>query len=506
MNNDQIIGENNPSNAYPTCTVWVAILSLVFTVLFSPISQSATVSVNSTADGASGGCPLRKAINSINLATTQPGCSEVGVYGDMDTIDFNFVGPGPFTIVLTAGQLEITKPVTITGIDSDLLIIDGNLSDRVFFVNNADNVTISFMTITRGRTVSTPAFDEKGGGIYASTSDNLKIVGAIITNNESLAFGGGILVENSFGFELLSSQVLNNVSPLNAGVDLSGSTVNTISNSIISGNRSTRSIGGVGGGLVLFNSAGPPGNVILDTTISDNHSEGGNGHAGGVEIFQAGDTRFIRSTISGNSATGEGGGIRIRGNTGEVVYFINSTVSGNTAGTGGGIHGSRVSTNPYVIALVHATIYDNNATNTGGVFVEQVAPPNAVTVNNIGSIISNSTGGDCNHEFEFTVRIFPFFGDNSCSGVAFGNPQLGPLQNNPSGVTNTHAPAPGSPLLKASSSVHCSEVGGSLTDGLDQNQNTRASPCTIGAAERAVDESNFLTIPIPGNGSVIINF
>ena len=52
---------------------------------------------------------------------------------DGDTINYDPVDGHP--IILTSGQLEIGKPITITGNDTAKTIIDGNNSFRVFYTS-----------------------------------------------------------------------------------------------------------------------------------------------------------------------------------------------------------------------------------------------------------------------------------------------------------------------------------------------------------------------------------
>ncbi len=74
--------------------------------------------------------------------------------------------------------------------------------------------------------------------------------------------------------------------------------------------------------------------TVLRSTISGNTGSG-NALGGGISAGFGGVTNVIDSTVSGNNIgmVGLGGGIRTRG----PLTVTNSTVSGNTAGDTGGI-------------------------------------------------------------------------------------------------------------------------------------------------------------------------
>lgn len=121
----------------------------------------------------------------------------------------------------------------------------------------------------------------------------------------------------------------------------------TVSNSTISGNTAS------GGGGGISSNGGTL--TVNNSTISGNiaSSDGG----GGIDIIGA-DLTVSNSTISGNTATFGGGGIRTSG--GGTLTVNNSTISGNTAGDGGGISGDSMTVN-------NSTISGNIAEQGGGI-------------------------------------------------------------------------------------------------------------------------------------------
>jgi parallel beta-helix repeat protein len=204
--------------------------------------------------------------------------------------------------------------------------------------------------------------------------------------------------------------------------------------------------GGDGGGLWA---EGGDGNsmslTIRDSTISGNIA-GRNG--GGIEIDNAGGPVLIEnSTISGNDAV-NGGGISLF-SLGDMT-ILNSTISGNTAGIDGG--GLLVGGFYGYLSILHTTVADNSAGVTGGgLFVSPgpVQGRNSIFGDNSPNDLANDAGGAM---FEVAYSLVENSGSStviSNGGNIFGqDPQLGPLADN-GGPTRTHLPAPTSPVINA---------------------------------------------------------
>ena len=147
----------------------------------------------------------------------------------------------------------------------------------------------------------------------------------------------------------------------------------TIEHSSISGNRAS----GEAGGILSFT-----GDVSLTgSTVSGNVS----GNAGGGLWLNSGDLVLTNSTVSGNQSALSGGGIRT--NPGAVT-LVNSTVSGNQSGyVGGGIY-----TRLGAVTLTSSTVSGNSTTGNdssgGGIFTKF----GAVTLTS-STVSGNSTPG-----------------------------------------------------------------------------------------------------------------
>jgi hypothetical protein len=139
------------------------------------------------------------------------------------------------------------------------------------------------------------------------------------------------------------------------------------------------------------------------------------------------------STVSGNTATGNGGGIDANGS----LFLTQDTLSGNTAMDGSGIENESSGT----LTMTQSTVSANTATNQSGSSVTNLnSNTGAVTITN--SIVGGNTapGEDCNScGTQNPANIF----DVSASALL-----LNALANN-GGGTQTMIPTPGSPAIGA---------------------------------------------------------
>jgi parallel beta-helix repeat protein len=417
--------------------------------------QLLSITVNTLVDEndgiAVGGISLRDAI-----AAAMPG----------DTIDFapSLFSGGPGTILLTHGELVISRSLTINGAGPALLSIDAQQNSRIFNiddgnVNTSIDVEIIGMTLTRGSGVS------DGGAIF--NQENLRVTESTLTSNS----GGAIF--SQFGNLTVTNSAIsgNSRSTLGVGGGIYSRVGDlTISNSTITGNSNNG---------VLFSAGNVRGNAIIsNSTISGNNASGGRG--GGIVVWELGNLTITGSTISGNSAT-RGGGIYNR--IGKLTV-INSTIAGNTASYGGGIYSltagltttitaSTISGNTASVrgggiwnvsgrtVISHSTITDNSAASGVGSGVLAWNNTNsALPITEIEStIIAGNTISDVDRHigsnwFQSSGHnligngnaLAAFIQTGDLTGVA--NPLLGPLSDN-GGPTWTHALLPGSQAIDA---------------------------------------------------------
>lgn len=212
-----------------------------FWILSATQMSAATLIVDTTTDNA--------ALTACTSATDD--CSLRGAIAAAavgDTITFDSVLFMPTRLIrLTGGNLIINKDLAITGVGG--VIIDGNRTDRVFFIQSSGTVNLSGMTVTGGNTAGT------GGGI-AIAAGTVNLTNMVVTGNVTSGIndlsGGGI-------YNLGTLNIINSTISDNAAVGLGGrgggilslGTL-TVTGSIISGNRTGGA--GAGGGIYSDNS------------------------------------------------------------------------------------------------------------------------------------------------------------------------------------------------------------------------------------------------------------
>ena len=195
------------------------------------------------------------------------------------TVTFN-PGLAGQTILLTSGQLELGKNLTIDG--SALpggITINGNHAGRIFQVDGGVTVVLNSLTITNG--TDTGGGNAGGGGIlsYGSlTLDNCTLAGN--SANQASWGGGGILSYQgtlTVNQSTLSGNSANNFTG-GGGIVAYGGTL-TVNQSTLSGN-SANGGGGIlnGEGMTMNNSivAGNSPDNIVGSFAGANNLTGGN--------------------------------------------------------------------------------------------------------------------------------------------------------------------------------------------------------------------------------------
>ena len=320
-------------------------------------------------------CTLRDALKASASGLPQGGCT-AGQPGQ-DEILINPSG----TLLLTEGTLIIESDVIITGPGTKELIISGGFVTRVFRANgsffggNADNLMITDMTLTN------VGPDLAGGGaIFLNQVEQTEIERLVIRDG----LRGGISIEGPGQLRVADTTISNTTRRgIDANLDADGGVLELdnvtltgngaglwcrcdlrMSNSLVSGNSGT----GNAGGIETYLS-----NVqIVDTVISGN-----SGFTGGLQL-NVYEMEMRRTTISGNIGD-RTGGMLVRplspGNVIEEVSIIGNQAPGlgappNRTGVGG-IH---INTRPLSdLAILNSTISGNTGTSAGGIDFDDFA-------------------------------------------------------------------------------------------------------------------------------------
>ena len=244
--------------------------SEAISITVNEVCTSGSLTVTSVADTGEG--TLRQAI---------PDLCPGGV------ISFAIPGAGPHSIVLTSGELQISKDMTISGPGTADLIISGGGSQRVFSVGAGNAFVLRNLTVSAGAAGSGAGLLNSGGAVTIQACE--------FTSCTSSSNGGAI--HNQSGTLTISGSTFSGNTALNGGGLSNDLGSAFITNSTITGNTASEPTTGTGGGI--YNGGG---------TIT-----------------------LVNCTISGNTAAAADGGIH---NGSGTATLRNSIVAGNTADSG----------------------------------------------------------------------------------------------------------------------------------------------------------------------------
>ncbi|MCB1009122.1 MAG: right-handed parallel beta-helix repeat-containing protein [Acidobacteria bacterium] len=312
-------------------------LLLVGISLVAPIGAGAatvTVTTDLDSDVDDSFCSLREAIVAANDDAAYHGCS---AGAGADRIVFSLALPA--TIALGSDLPVIASTLAIRGPGADQLAIDGQDLHRLLRVNPPIGIHpwlgVEELTLTRGL-----APDHGGGARIVSGAVGYFRRVRFLSNRATN--GGGGLAVTTLGV---------------AGVE----------ECWFSGNVALGPSGG--GGIAAF---GPSAQILIDrTTISGNHADAATAAAGGLAVKHSSVT-VTRSTISGNSATGSGGGILLQSAADPASLVLHdSTVTNNVSdsnlnnvsGKGGGIAADSSVLSPATLELRNTIIAGNLDSN-----------------------------------------------------------------------------------------------------------------------------------------------
>lgn len=392
------------------------------------------------------------------------------------------------TIAL-GSELVISKNLTVNGRGANLLTLDGQNAVRGFNLVGSITVSISNLRITRGYnsseggailsyrnqsptinlsnvTIDNSNSGGSGGGAISTNGGNLSLTNVTIDKNNTTGFYGGGIYCFRCNLDISNSRITrnnssNSSSSAGGGIAVDGGRLQ-MTGSVVSGN--TTSINGsfvFGGGLYL--TGGTVSNRIENSVISNNTAK----HGGGIYSSSGFPLEMSNVTVSGNSAvntsqpsSGQGGGIFLT-----FGVLRNCTIAGNSAtGQGGGIR-LATSLNVIRLTLANTIVGDNAAPNGADISSNSVI--NISSANIIETPIYNGGGS------------YAIVGTGT---IIYADPRLAPLSNY-GGASETHALLSDSPALNAGSDCVLTENGcGDGNAALLTDQRGAGAPRKIGAA------------------------
>lgn len=378
------VGRASRRSFYALGVMTAVVIAILLGMLTAGPAQATTFTVNSIANPGDGTCNAKQ-------CTLTEAVLRANANDQADTVVFESGLKG--TIVLHnnpfQGGFSIYDDVAgqdlrIKGPGARILAVDGSDETRAFGIAPGAQATISGLTVTNG-------YIDGGSGGAITNGGTLRLDRVAITSSTAYGVGGGV-----YNTGLLQ-----------------------LTNSTISGNF-TNFEGGGG----VYNSRGASLAVVNSTLSGNRTNPTGIGDNDGGAIFNAGNAGIYNSTLSGNSAGENGGGIY--------------NYSGGTA------------------SLYSTIVYGNSA---------------AVTGPNVGGAF-NSLGhnliGDASGATGFVT-----------SDQTYTDPLLGLFHNN-GGPTNTYALLKGSPAINAVPNSNCPDKD---QRGVIRPQGKR---CDIGSYERKV--------------------
>ena len=339
-----------------------------------------------------------------------------------DTVDLTQL---KCSVISLSGALtdDLGAPyVTLKGPGKDLLAIDAGGKGRALVHNGNGALSVVGLTIKNG-VLSNPYSYAGGGCIYSYGNVTLQYSSisscATSTHGYDVARGGAVFANHNV----------------------------TLFSSTVSGSSVYSPYGTSAGAGIYANT------VTLETsTVSGNTAAAGRLYGFGAGIYATGNVSIAYSTISGNAASGTGGGLFA-----DKLSMFQSTVSGNDAVALGGVY-ARESAHVYSSTIAKNT----SGRNAEGLFMSapdlrlestivalnksagaehDVGAPVAVTVAGTSNLIMASAG-------RVTVP----------QDTISADPKLGPLADN-GGPTQTHALLPGSPAID-----HGNDITGDVAD------------------------------------------
>lgn len=392
----------------------------------APASRAATIVVNSTADpGDAGTCTLRQATVSMNTGalTANSACTNTGsAFGTNDTINFaNSLFNGNSATITLANGLY----VGVKGGNGTSLTIDAGAGNNV--------------TVERA----------------AAASNHFSVIQAVLgpTQQSSLHLSG-LTVQNGYARNIDSQDPTcgwfcprNSVFgyPAGGGIHAVWGTV-TLDRCVISNNHAYQ-----GGGVWV-----DQGSLFVNSSLVTGNVAGGNLTASGGGLWATGPITVNNSTISGNTTQSSTGGAAVA-NYFNSLAIVDSTISGNYSGGGSQVVGSAIfaALDPSVI-LLNSTFACNGSYNKPAIGAAGNSSA-TVSISAINTIFADASNSLCTTRT--TKEISPWQGpyvlvsgdhnlvisssaiDSSApfpADTVFGDPLLGPLQNN-GGPTSTHA-------------------------------------------------------------------
>lgn len=355
--------------------------------------------------------------------------------------------------LVTAGPAVAATTIQVTT-TNDELNSDGDCSLREAVEATNTDLAVDACPAGSGRdTINVP------DGVYLLVSEQLTISGNVIINGTSAK---GTIIDGNHshivlgitpdqGYEAdLRRLTVRNGNASSQGQNGGGIWAGGVNSTLrlnwvaVTGNFAPGYQGGIAPAVITF---------ITNSTISGNRA----GIDGGGLIMNGARMEISNSTISGNTAIRNGGGIFSQG----PLRMTNVTISNNRAGgAGGGIYNNLANATLNGVTVT-GNVADSDADgggDGGGIFNAAggtVAMGDTIVAGNRyrGGQPRDCAGKLASHGYALLGATSGCTVTGEAAGNLLGvDPRLGPLRDN-GGPTSTHAPLVGSPAIDAGNPV-----------------------------------------------------
>ena len=432
---------------------------LAFSAGLATVKRVTKSSDTNDGDCSAADCSLREAIQSAN-----------GGAIELPAGDYPLTIAGNSENLGNTGDLDIGKGLFVYGAGAASTTISTTLGDRLIDVDPLNDLigpTVGLFNLTvsggggpsffgTGGCINTAV--QSGSGAGAGQANEFLVLSNVVLNNCRSALAGGALASVSAPMHIFQSTIKNSTAGSGGGGVLYGQTTGT---SIAQG-------------------------LIERSTISGNTSDSSFSDGGGG-IQSRGSLVLVASTVSGNRAKFNGGGILVTTFNGRAT-LVDSTVAnnvadydGNASGQGGGIRFDQATTSTTAYQILNSVFADNRI---GSGAVAQDCHANATVPAPLVIAVNRSW-------FQMP--------DPTCAIIASGNvgntvnqaAMLGTLANN-GGSTETHTPLLGSGIIDYVNASNCGSADQRGTARPQDGDGNGSSVCDIGALEVTVGSTDII--------------
>jgi predicted outer membrane repeat protein len=269
-------------------------------------------------------------------------------------------------------------------------IRNGHSFDNGGGIYNSGDIKIQDCNISNNLIEEPGGPIHSGGGVY--TEGRLSLYNSIVSNNFTYGNGGGFLSKK--GADVIDSDIYDNIARYNSGggfASYGGTTV--VKDSEIWHNGAKIGFGGgfLSGGEI----------VVTDSKLHGNYSWNSSYGGGAIACTGDSDVTVTNSIMAYNYATGEGGGIYARGK----VILNKSTLLGNKAkGNGGGLSSGLI--------VTANSLFQGNSASRGAISYtrQSMFAINNNFIGNSGSVYGK--GSFINNIFDDNTQDIEFIGDS----------------------------------------------------------------------------------------------